>query len=301
MTTREINRLREMEVFVRVVELSGFSAAGRALTLTPSAVSKVISRLEARLGVRLFNRSTRELRLTPEGQHYFEHAQKILDDVDEAERRISAGDRPFGTIRINTSASYGTHVLAPLVPLFMDTYPDIELDLVQTDRLVDLVAERTDVAIRAGPLKSSSLMARKLGETPLLVVASPDYIKRKGMPLSPDDLSRYELLSFDYARAVRGWPFRVDGAAKSFPVRSRIQASDGEALRTLALNGAGITRLSRFTVADDIANLRLVVLLAEFDAGEREPFHAVYVGQGGQLPARVRILLDFLAERGRIG
>ena len=151
MSRVEVNRSREMEVFVRVVALSGFSAAARDLGMTPSAVSKLVSRLEARLGARLVNRSTRELRLTAEGQAYVERAAAILADIADAERSVSAGNIPVGSIRINTSASYAVHVLAPLVAEFIELYPRIELDIVQTDRVVDLLAERTDVAVGAGP------------------------------------------------------------------------------------------------------------------------------------------------------
>lgn len=301
MSRVEVNRSREMEVFVRVVALSGFSAAARDLGMTPSAVSKLVSRLEARLGARLVNRSTRELRLTAEGQAYVERAAAILADIADAERSVSAGNIPVGSIRINTSASYAVHVLAPLVAEFIELYPRIELDIVQTDRVVDLLAERTDVAVRAGPLKSSSLIARKLGETDFVVVASPDYLARHGAPAAPHDVESHTLLGLDYARAGRGWAFCIDGATVALPVVSRVQASDGEALRHLALNGCGLARMAAFTVASDVAQGRLVTLLDAFRADDREAFHAVYVGQGGQLPARIRVLLDFLAERGRIG
>ena len=290
-----------MEVFVRSVELSGFSSAARSFGMTPSAVSKLISRLEARLGARLVNRSTRDLRLTAEGLVYFERASRILAEIDEAERGASAGNRPVGRIRINTSASYGTHVLAPIVAEFLDRFPGVELDIVQTDRIVDLLADGTDVAIRAGPLKSSSLVARKLGDTALLIAGSPAYLAQRGTPLNPDDLQKHDMLGFDYARAGRGWPFRIDGQTVTLPVGGRVKASDGEALRYLAINGCGLARLAEFTVSRDIAEGCLVPVLDAFNTGEREAFHAVYVGQGGQLPARVRALLDFLAERGRVG
>ena len=270
-----------MEVFVRSVELSGFSSAARSFGMTPSAVSKLISRLEARLGARLVNRSTRDLRLTAEGLVYFERASRILAEIDEAERGASAGNRPVGRIRINTSASYGTHVLAPIVAEFLDRFPGVELDIVQTDRIVDLLADGTDVAIRAGPLKSSSLVARKLGDTALLIAGSPAYLARRGTPLNPDDLQKHDMLGFDYARAGRGWPFRIDGQTVTLPVGGRVKASDGEALRYLAINGCGLARLAEFTVSRDIAEGCLVPVLDAFNTGEREAFHAVYVGQGG--------------------
>ena len=296
----EINRSGEMDVFVRVVELGGFSPAARAARMTPSAVSKLIARLEGRLGARLLNRSTRQLQLTPEGCAFYERATRILADLEDAERAAGIGEQPVGRVRINTSASYATHILAPALPEFLALHPDITLDVVQTDAVVDLLAERTDVAIRAGPLRSSSLVARKLGETALTIVAAPAYLERCGEPRTIADLEEHNRLGFGYTRATDGWPLRENGETVVVPATGRVQASDGEALRRLALSGVGIARLTAFTVREDIAAGRLTPMLGHLDAGETEAFHAVYVGQGGPLPSRVRALLDFLAERGRV-
>lgn len=300
MARLEVNRSGEMDVFVRVVELGGFSPAARAVRMTPSAVSKLIARLEARLGARLLNRSTRQLQLTPEGCAFYERATRILADLEDAERAASMGERPAGRVRISTSASYASHILAPLLPEFLALHPGVTLDIVQTDAVVDLLAERTDVAIRAGPLKSSSLVARKLGETALMIVAAPSYLERCSEPRSIADLERHNRLGFGYTRAVDGWPLRENGETVVVPATSRVQASDGEGLRHLALSGVGLARLAAFTVRDDVAAGRLVPVLAHLDTGEREAFHAVYVGQGGPLPSRVRALLDFLAQHGRV-
>ncbi|HLP67206.1 MAG TPA: LysR family transcriptional regulator [Rhizobium sp.] len=300
MARTEINRSGEMEVFVRIVEQGGFSAAARACHMTPSAVSKLVARLETRLGTRLVNRSTRAFQLTPEGCAFYERATRILADIEEAERAAGAGVQPVGRIRLNTSASYATHILAPVLPEFLDRYPEITLDIVQTDVIVDLLAERTDVAVRAGPMRSSSLVARKLGETRMAVVASPAYLARFGTPQGLEDLDRHNRLGFGYVRTVDGWPLLKDGETVVVPAVGRIQASDGEALRRLALEGNGLARLAEFTVRDDIAQGRLVPVLEDINPGDREAFHAIHIGQGGPLPSRVRALLDFLAERGRI-
>ncbi|EYR82938.1 MULTISPECIES: LysR family transcriptional regulator [unclassified Shinella] len=296
----EVNRSGEMEIFARVVELGGFSPAARAAGMTPSAVSKLIARLEARLGARLLNRSTRQLQVTPEGCAFYERAKRILADLEDAERAAGLGEQPVGRVRINTSASYATHVLAPLLPEFLALHAGITLDIILTDAVVDLLAERTDVAVRAGPLKSSSLIARKLGETQLVVVAAPAYLSRCGEPRTIAELQAHNRLGFGYTRAVDGWPLRENGKAVIVPATGRIQASDGEALRYLALAGVGLARLSAFTVRQDIAAGRLVPVLGHLGAEEKEAFHAVYVGQGGPLPSRVRALLDFLAERGKV-
>jgi DNA-binding transcriptional LysR family regulator len=300
MARLDVNRSGEMEVFVRVVELGGFSPAARAGRMTPSAVSKLIARLEARLGARLLNRSTRQLQLTPEGCTFYERATRVLADLEDAERAASIGEEAIGRVRINTSASYATHILAPLLPDFLARHPGVTLDIVQTDAVVDLLAERMDVAIRAGPLKSSSLVARKLGETPLLIVAAPSYLERRGEPHSIADLQNHDRLGFGYARAVDGWALCENGKAVVVPATGRVQVSDGEALRELALSGVGLARLAAFTVRDDIAAGRLVPVLGHLVSGDPEPFHAVYVGQGGPLPSRVRALLDFLARYGRV-
>jgi DNA-binding transcriptional LysR family regulator len=289
-----------MEVFVRVVELGGFSPAARAEKMTPSAVSKLIARLEIRLGARLLNRSTRQLLLTPEGCAFYERATRILADIADAERAAGAGEQAVGRVRINTSASYFNHILAPVLPDFLALHPGVTLDITQTDAVVDLLAERTDVAVRAGPLKSSSLIARKLGETALTIVAAPVYLERCGEPRSIAELESHTRLGFGYVRAVDGWPLVENGETNVVPTSSRVQASDGEALRRLALAGVGLARLASFTVREDIAAGRLSSVLEPLNPGDTEAFHAVYVGQGGPLPSRVRVLPDFLTARARV-
>ncbi|WBO20928.1 LysR family transcriptional regulator [Sphingomonas abietis] len=300
MARSEINRSGEMEVFVCVVERGGFSAAARVCRMTPSAVSKLVTRLEARLGARLVNRSTRAFQLTPEGCAFYERATRILADIADAERGVGAGEQPVGRIRLNTSASYATHILSPILPEFLDLYPGVTLDLVQTDMVVDLLAERTDVAVRAGPLKSSSLVARKLGDTALVIAAAPSYLARLGEPKTLEDLEQHNRLGFGYVRTVDGWPMRKGAETVIIPAVGRVQASDGEALRRLALNGVGLARLAAFTVHEDLAAGRLVRVLEHLNPGDREAFHAIYIGQGGPLPSRVRALLDFLAEKGPV-
>ena len=301
MASHEINRSGEMEVFTRVVELGGFSQAARASRLSPSAVSKLVARLEARLGARLLNRSTRKLQLTPEGTAFYDRATRILAELADAERSVATGEVPIGRIRLNTSASYANHVLAKILPGFIARYPAVTLDLVLTDAIIDLLADRTDVAIRAGPMKSSSLTARKLGDTPMRIMASPAYLEEFGTPRSIKDLDGHNRLGFAYARSVDGWLLRdAQGKPVTVPASGRVQASDGEALRHMVLGGLGMARLGGFTVRDDIATGRLVTVLDDINAHENEAFHAVYVGQGGPLPTRVRALLDYLAEFGRV-
>ena len=297
MARLDVNRSGELEVFVRVVELGGFSAAARACGMTPSAVSKLVSRLERRLGARLLNRSTRQLQLTAEGCGLYERGRQVLAALDEAERCAGVQDVPRGKIRVNANVPFGQHFLLPLAPLFLERYPQVTLDIVLTDAVVDILEQRTDVAVRAGPLKSSSLLARKLGQTRMLIVAAPSYLARRGTPLLPAELASHNLLDANYARSRSGWPLRQAGGDIVVPVTGNAQASDGEALRQLALAGLGLARLAAFQVRADIAAGRLQAVLEDCNPGDSEDVHAVYVGQGGHLPLRVRALLDFLAEQ----
>nr|WP_222105171.1 LysR family transcriptional regulator [Denitromonas halophila] len=282
---------------MRAIELGGFSAAARACGMTPSAVSKLVSRLEQRLGTRLVNRSTRQLQLTAEGCAFYERGVRILADLEDAERCVSAHAAPRGRLRVNANVPFGHHFLLPLVPEFLECHPDVTLDIVLTDEVIDILEQRTDVAVRAGPLKSSNLGARKLGSTRMVIVGAPSYLTRHGTPAIPEELLTHNRLGANYKRAQPGWPLRDKDENIVFPVTGNAQASDGEALHHLALSGLGLARLAAFQVRDDIAAGRLVPVLEDCNPGDVEEVHAVYVGQGGYLPLRVRAFLDFLAER----
>ncbi|KQY93439.1 LysR family transcriptional regulator [Caulobacter sp. Root1455] len=294
MARLEINRSGEMEVFARAVELGGFSPAARALRMTPSAVSKLISRMEARLGARLINRSTRKLTLTAEGQLFHERTLRVLADLDEAESAVAASISPRGRVRINSNVPFGLHHLLPLVPRFSALYPKVILDIVLNDTVVDLMDARTDVAIRTGPMRASQLMARKLGESPMAVVASPAYLARHGVPKTPGDLAAHNCIGFNFTRHCDKWPF-VDGGERVWlPIHGDATSGDGETSRQLALVGQGLARLAHFHIGGDLAAGRLVPVLEAYNPGDLEELHAVYVGHGGQLPSRVRALIDFL-------
>jgi DNA-binding transcriptional LysR family regulator len=300
MSRLDVNRSGEMEVFTRVVELGGFSTAARAFRMTPSAVSKLVARLEVRLGVRLINRSTRKLQLTPEGSAFYERALRILDEISAAEREAAIGATPSGLLRVNTSVPFGLRLLLPLLPEFAKRYPDIKVEVVLTDLVVDLLEERADVAIRVGLMRESRLLARKLGESRMVVVASPGYLKERGTPKTPDDLADRNLLRFGFAKWENGWPFKIGGETVAVMPSGNALVSDGEAMQHLAVAGMGLARLARFHVEADIAAGRLVPVLEAFNPGDIEPIHAVFVGHGGQLPARVRAFLDYLVETVRL-
>ncbi len=296
------NRSGEMEVFAAVVERGGFSAAAKLFGMTPSAVSKLVTRLEGRLGARLINRSTRKLQLTAEGQAFHQRCVTILSDIAEAECEAAAGRAPRGRVRVNANVAFGNQILLPLVPAFLAEHPELSIDLVFTDQVVDLIEERADIAIRVapGPLRGNQLMARKIGESGVAVVASPDYLARHGEPKTPAELVKHNLIGFNFARSVEGWPFRVDGALISIAAVGNTQVGDGEIARQLAVAGVGLARLGRFHVEAEIAAGRLVTVLEDFNAGDIEVIHAVYLGQGGFVPARMRAFIDFLARNVKI-
>jgi DNA-binding transcriptional LysR family regulator len=300
MARQEINRSGEIEVFVRVVERGTLTDAARTLGMTPSAVSKLIGRLEDRLGARLINRTTRKLQITPEGAVFYENGVRILAGIEAAEREAAAGAVPRGRLRVNCNVPFGQHYLLPLLPKFLALYSEIAVDVSLTDRVVDLLEERADVAIRAGPLRDSRLVARKLWQSRMVIVGSPAYLERHGLPRAPADIAHHNCLDFGFTRLVEGWPLLDrDGQVARVTPQGNALASDGEAMRLMALAGLGLARLSRHHVQRDINAGTLVPVLEDFNPGDEELLHAIYVGQGGHLPARVRAFLDFLAANVR--
>ncbi|WKB51991.1 LysR family transcriptional regulator [Eleftheria terrae] len=286
-----------MSVFVRVVQDGSFSAAAKSLDMTPSAVSKLITRLEERLGVVLFLRSTRELTLTTEGEAFFDASVRILDDLEEAEQSIGAGSvEPKGILRVNASIPFGTHQLLPLLPEFHRRYPKVALDISLTDQVVDLARERVDVAVRVGRLADAAFKARLLGVSRYAVVASPDYLRRHGSPAHPGELAKHTCLGFNFKRSVSQWPFKIAGQSTELSVQGPVVTNNGETLRGLTLSGMGISRLGRFHIDNDLREGRLIQLLEDFNPGDVEELHAVFPAKR-HMSRRVRVFIDFLAER----
>lgn len=291
------NRSAEMQVFTKVVETGSFSAAGKLLNLTPSAVSKLITRLEQRLGVQLFERSTRQLAITGEGAGFYDNCVRILHDIEEAEHDAAGSSAAArGVLRINTSVPFGTHQLLPIISDFNLLYPNITLDLSLTDALVDLKRERIDVAIRMGPLDDASFRARALGSSRRAVVASPAYLARHGVPRTPQELEQHRCFNFNFRRSRDEWPFKLNQQTQYLAVRGDILTNNGETMRQMTLNGLGISRLGLFHIAEDLQAGRLVELLPEFNAGDTEQIHAIFNNQR-YMPQRVRVFIDFLVER----
>ena len=289
-----MERSGEMEIFARVVQEGGFSAAARSLDLTPSAVSKVIARLEERLGARLLLRTTRALSLTEEGEAYYRAALNILQAMSDADHAAAAG-AVRGRLRVSASLPFGAMFVAPAVPGFLARHPDVIVDFSATDDIVDLLAQRTDVAIRVGDLTDSALIARKLGQSRRVVCASPAYLEQHGAPKTPGDLQGHNCLRFNFRRSRTGWPFRQDGRVLEQPVSGNLLVNNGETMRQMALAGVGVARLGLFHVAADIATGALTPLLEAYNPDDLETINAVYVG-GGHVPYRVRAFIDHLVD-----
>lgn len=294
--TRRIDRAGEMEAFDAVVRAGSLSAAARALALTPSALSRIISRIETRLGVRLLVRTTRSLTVTPEGEAYLLAARRILADLTESEAAIAYQAAPRGRLRVSASLAYGRITVVPLLADFVARYPEILVDLSLSDELTDVLGGQADVAIRFGPLADSPLTARRIGSNGRTIVAAPAYLARTGTPRVPEDLRDHNCLNFNFRRVDPGWPFVRDGVRFALDVGGTIEANNGETLVQLAQAGVGITRVGSFHVADDVATGRLVALLEAFNPGDTEDIHAIFVG-GASTPRRVRVFVDYLVER----
>ncbi|WP_313015271.1 LysR family transcriptional regulator [Brevundimonas sp.] len=233
------DRARELEVFAAAVAGGSFSAAGRALGLTPSAVSRTLDRIEARLGVRLMLRTTRVLTLTAEGQVYLGTARRILADLNDAERQIADQGAPRGRLRVSAALSHGRLCVVPLLGAFADLYPHILVDINLTDAIADIPGGEADVAIRFGVLADSPLTARRIGQTGRTIVASPEYLARRGTPQIPEDLHDHNCMNFNFRRADPVWPFSKDGRDYALTVNGNIEANNGETLGQLAV--AGVT------------------------------------------------------------
>lgn len=288
-----MERSGEMEVFERVVIEGSFSAAARSLELTPSAVSKLVARLESRLGTRLLVRTTRALALTGEGSSYFEAVQRILREIAAADDAVSGG-AVRGRLAINASLPFGRLMVAPAIGSFLNKHPELTISLSFTDDIVDLMAQKADIAIRMGNLVDSALVGRKLGESRRVVCAAPSYLARKGTPSQPSDLRGHDCLGFNFRKTHTGWPMKIGTQITEQTVSGSVLVNNGETLRQMALEGVGIARLGRFHVEEDLARGALVPLLEQYNPGDVEPVHAIYVG-GGPPPQRVKAFIDHLA------
>jgi DNA-binding transcriptional LysR family regulator len=294
---RSVDQLVEMRTFVRAIERGTFAAAADDLQLTPSAVSKLVRRLETRLGVQLVSRTTRKLVLTPEGETYFNSSRRLIEAVDGLEQEVAASaSRPRGLLRINTPVTLGVQHLAPALVEFHRRYPDVRVSMSLTDRVVDFHAEQVDVAVRMGPLGDSRLLSRKIAEIRPAIVASPLYIERFGVPESFADLARHRCIVFTAPGRSRWGYTTADGGVDYIDVSGTFASDSLQCILQLALQGAGIAKLADFLVAERIRSGELVRVLADRQLEESASVFAVFAPGTQRIP-KVRVFLDFLVER----
>jgi DNA-binding transcriptional LysR family regulator len=292
-----MNSISDVAVFVRVVELGSFTKAADALEISKAAVSKYVNRLEQRLDARLLHRTTRRLALTEVGQAFFSRSAAALAELGEAENDVAQlTGKPRGMLRVSAPTYFGATTLAPKLKEFRARYPEVTLDLDLSDRLVDLVKERFDVAVRISALQDSSLVAMRLAPCPTALVGSPAYIRRHGMPATPADLASHQGLGYSILRAPNEWRFRGEkGRWVTVTMKSAIRCNNDFALKQFTLDGLGLAYFPRFFVEGELASGRLVQVLADHP-GPDLAINAVYETRRHVLP-KLRAFLDFLRER----
>jgi DNA-binding transcriptional LysR family regulator len=284
----------EMNAFVRVAERGSFAAAATDLGLTPSALSKLVTRIEDRLGVRLLTRTTRKLALTAEGELFVARSRDILASIEAAEAEVTAAsERPRGHLRISVGTAVAKQILGPALPAFFARYPDITAELDVSDRQIDLVAEQVDVAIRSGALGDSTLVARKLGEATRVICASPLYLEKHGSPLVPADLLQHNCLTLP-GPAWAQWPFHTHEGINRLAISGTFTSDNADLLLDMAVAGLGIARLADFMVSRAVQQGALVPLLVNSHVPESFPIHALTVAGRHRAP-RIRAFVDFLA------
>ena len=292
-----MDRLRALEVFVEVVRRDGFARAAEALDTSPANVTRYISDLEAHLQTRLLNRSSRKMSLTSSGEALFERAKSILDDVAEAEAIVSSATmQPHGVLRINAPLSFGVLHLAPLWAKFMQQYPDVQLDVALIDRVVDIVEEGYDMAIRISRAGSTSNVARKLASSHNFLCASPDYVKQYGMPATPAELQQHRCVGYSYSATADEWQLLDDaGKPLSVKVNCIMHTNNGDTARAAALGGLGVIWQPSFLIGADLREGRLVRVLPDYHLPDIDVL-AVYPSRR-HLSAKVRVMIDFLVEQ----
>ncbi|HRN88666.1 LysR family transcriptional regulator [Hyphomicrobium sp.] len=291
-----MDKLSAMNAFTKVVASASYAEAARRLGITRSAVSKAVSELEADLGARLLDRTTRRVAPTEAGLAYYQRCLAILAEVDEAEAQIARlHDEPKGCLRVNAPMSFGTRCLSGVLADFMARYPDLKIELALSDRTIDPLEEGFDVTIRIGRLGDSSLIARRLGTTRMVLVASPDYLTSHGRPEAPVDLARHRCLHYGHATAMQKWQLSENGKDISVPIDAAMSSNNGDTLRDAALRGNGIARLPTFIVGEDIDAGRLDVVLEAWSPADLD-IHALYA-PNRYLAAKTRLFIDVLVER----
>ncbi|MFM0311929.1 LysR family transcriptional regulator [Paraburkholderia sp. RL17-383-BIF-A] len=290
-----MDRTLEMSVFTAVVEAGSFIGAVDALRMSKAAVSRHVDSLEQRLGVRLLQRTTRRLSLTEEGRLFYQRSKEILVALDDAETEVSSRTQePSGLIRVNVPLTFGIMHLAPLWGAFMETHPQVDLDITLNDRVVDLVDEGYDLAVRISALPDSSLVCRKLAETEMLACASPGYLSRHGVPKHPKELTAHRVMAYSHLAGRDEWKFEGPDGEVVVRTRARVYSNNGDTCRAIALRDGGIILQPSFMIGEDLKRGDLVRILPDYRSVELG-IYAVYPSRK-QLPIKVRRLVDFLSD-----
>jgi DNA-binding transcriptional LysR family regulator len=294
-----MDKFFEMTAFVSVVDHGSFVRAADALGLSKTAVSRLVGELEARLGTRLLHRTTRRLSLTPEGEVFHERCRQLLGDVAEAESELTAhSGQAIGRLRVNVPVTFGLMHLAPLWPAFMTLHPKVELDVALADRMVDLVDEGYDVAVRIARLQTSSLVSRQLTSTRLVLCASPEYLRRHGTPEHPSDLARHAVITYTLLAMGERWEFDGPQGPVSVTVTPRMRTNSGDTCCAAALQHQGLVLQPSFLVGTHLVSGALLEVLTDYRSLELGVF-AVYPSRKYLTP-KVRVLIDFLVDAFRI-
>jgi DNA-binding transcriptional LysR family regulator len=291
-----MDRIDAVAVFAEVAERGSFAEAARRLGRSPAAVTRAIAELEARLGIRLLNRTTRAVSVTEAGQRFLAGAKRVLADLDEIERAAAGeGTAPRGELRVTAPILFGRLHVLPIVLEFLGRFPDVSVALTLLDRPIDLVEEGLDVAVRIGPLAESSAIASRVGAVHRVVVASPDYLARHGTPLAPADVGTHAVIAFAGMFGVERWIFQDDVEEESVAIEPRLVVTTAEAAVDAARGGFGLTRVLSYQAADDIGRSSLRRVLTAYE-GDELPIHLLYPG-GRHPPPKLRAFLDFTMPR----
>ena len=285
--------INELVTFISIVDEGTISQAAEHLDITVSAVSRALSRLEKKLNTALFRRTTRRLELTQEGEKYLVRVRSILEELEAAENMLIRNKEvPSGKLRIDAATPFMLHVIAPLIDKYSSAYPQIDIELISNENLVDLLEQRTDIAVRIGELKDSTLSATPLGLSQIRILASPAYLKKHGTPQNLEELAQHQLLGFSSLEKLNDWPI-YDAFNNLFHVDTNIKTDSGETLRQLALCGTGIVCLSDFMTQQDIREGRLVQILISSTIKMQQPINLVYY-KNRKLSERVSSFIEFL-------
>jgi DNA-binding transcriptional LysR family regulator len=291
-----MDRALEMQVFCAVVDKGSFVGAAEPLKMSKAAISRYVSGLEERLGARLLHRTTRRLSLTDEGRQFYHQAKDVLAMMDEAEEAVSsASPEPSGALRVNAPVSFGVLHLAPIWADFMRTYPKVELDISLNDRLVDLVEEGFDAAVRIARMENSSLVGRRLASTRMCLSASPEYLSSHPPIRILDDLAEHGIVAYSNFASGSDWVFEGPNGSETVRTRSVVRCNNGDTCRSITLAGGGISLQPSFMIAEDMRRGDLVEILPEYKSVELG-IYAVYPSRK-HLPPKVRVFINFLAEK----